>query len=423
MNKILSLFIFTTLFFANISKAQTGNFVFPNAEAVNFGIINLAIPGGQTWATNRSTTPGYFSTTNGANYNAVSDVANINGYVKKYGNEAFTFPVGTGSDLRTLTISAPTTATDAYATAWILGNPSGNLDPTMPNAGSHSITSVTAPIFAVSPVGQWDWQVGTNLGNTGTGAGLTITVSIPDMTSFAVASKLRLVGWDGTSWIDLSGMATASGNIENSTLSGTMVAGITAIGIGNLTNPLPVKLENFTGISKDCNTTLNWKTTQEINSLQFDIEQSIDGIVFNKIKSVNASGNSIVPIQYEITIPQTEKNIFYRLKLLDINGSFNYSNIVRVTSVCTIKDLITIYPNPLLSNAVLNLNISTTYNGKAYILCLNSIGQIMSKHRISLIQGINTTTIDFDNYAKGTYILQIVKENGEKIGGEQKLIK
>jgi hypothetical protein len=48
--------------------------------------------------------------------------------VKKYGNTSFIFPVGTGTKLRSIEISAPTQSTDAYATAWIAGNPNNNLD-------------------------------------------------------------------------------------------------------------------------------------------------------------------------------------------------------------------------------------------------------------------------------------------------------
>jgi Secretion system C-terminal sorting domain len=425
MKKTLKIFVYLLLFFTKVSVAQNGNYVFSNTEAINFGTIDLATPNlaGQTWATNRSSTPGYFGVFNSATFTGASDAKNINGYVKKYGNTAFTFPVGTGTDLRTLSFSAPATTTESYATAWIIGNPSGNLDPTLPNAGTHNINAVTLPIFSVSPVGQWDWQVGNDLGGTGTGAGLTITVSIPDMTTFAVANKLRLVGWNGTSWIDLSGMPTASGNTENSTLTGTMVSGITAIGIGNLLNPLPVKLESFTAYSKNCSTILNWKTSQEINSLHFEIEQSDDGVIFTKTKTITAAGNSSLPIQYETIVLQKETNKLYRLKLMDIGGSFSYSNIVAVTNSCIKNETISIYPNPLVDNNILNINFNTAYSGKAEIICLNTIGQIVSSQSMNITAGYNATTINFSKLPKGTYFINIIKANGERINGEQKVMK
>jgi hypothetical protein len=108
---------------------------------------------------------------------------------------------------------------------------------------------VVFPIAAVSTVGQWDWQVGNgnNLGagTTGTGAGLIIKVSIPDLTQFSPAAGLRLVGWNGNNWIDLSKAATATGNTENSTLTGTMIPNITAIAIGRIVAALPRQIRKF----------------------------------------------------------------------------------------------------------------------------------------------------------------------------------
>jgi len=78
-------------------------------------------------------------------------------------------------------------------------------------------------------LGQWDWI---NFGTSD--AGMTVTVSIPDLSSYAPQSLLRLVGWNGTQWVNLSGNTSASGNTEDSTLSGNMISGITAISIGRL---------------------------------------------------------------------------------------------------------------------------------------------------------------------------------------------
>jgi gliding motility-associated-like protein len=221
-------------------KAQ--NDVSSGGELAVFASLDLATS--PSWTTDRAAIPGYFAWVSGSTlYSGQDDSHNINGYVKKYGADAFVFPVGTGSDLRTLTMSAPATATDAYATAWIVGNPSTTGDPTNANA-MHSTTSFSGLLVAVSPVGQWDWQA-----ISGTGAGLTITLSIPTISGagLTVAADLRLVGWNGTTWVNL-GTAGASGLTENSTLSGTMIAGIQAIGIGavDTTPPLPPTIDTVT---------------------------------------------------------------------------------------------------------------------------------------------------------------------------------
>ena len=176
---------------------------------------------------------GYTGSVNNVLTAAGADGQHVNGYVGKIGNQTFIYPVGSGTDARPLQISAPSAATDEYDVAWIVGDPTTTADPSDPSASQlHPITSVGTGLSAVSPVGQWDW-----IAVSGTGVGLTITVSIPaGLTGFAPATGLRLVGWNGTQWVNLSGAtgsASASGNAENNTLVGVMQAGITAIGIGS----------------------------------------------------------------------------------------------------------------------------------------------------------------------------------------------
>ena len=190
----------------------------------------------QTWKTYRSSIPGYFSwskTSSTSSYSGLDATHNIDGYVKKYGKNAFVFPIGTGTEVRTLSIAANSLGqdTDAYATAWIAGSPTDIGDPTSGGL-THPITSVSGAILEVSPLGQWDWQ---DINATGTGLG--ITVSIPAITEtagvFNQASNLRLVGWDSATskWVSL-GITGATGLANYDTLSGTMLPGIQAIGIG-----------------------------------------------------------------------------------------------------------------------------------------------------------------------------------------------
>lgn len=235
MHPISKLFFYILL----ISKCYSqNNHVFSGGEMMNYGKIDISFIAKINWSSERNSLPGYYSVINYGLFIGYSDEANINGYIKKYGNTPFLFPVGNGKDLRTLEISAPAKSTDAYAVAWVEGDPSQQDDHTNPHAGRHPVTAIAGPIKEVSKVGQWDWQVGEtgNLGDdaTGDGRGLTITVSIPDMRSFAEASALRLVGWNGSNWIDLSKSATANGNTEDSQLSGTMISGISALAIGRV---------------------------------------------------------------------------------------------------------------------------------------------------------------------------------------------
>jgi hypothetical protein len=402
-------------------QAQTGNRVFTGAQMTNFSTISLSTPAGKTWTTDRLATPGYFSATNGALYSNASDVNNIDGYVKKYGNQAFTFPVGTGTDLRTLAISAPAAITDAYATAWILGDPGGNLDPTGPGGGAHNTLTTTFPIYVVSKIGQWDWQAGIDMGNTGTGAGLTITVSMPDLTAFAVPVSLRLVGWNGTSWVDLSGWPTATGNTENSTITGTMIAGISAIGIGSTFWVLPLKLTSFTAREKDCGATLNWTSTNEENMDRFEIEQSNTANSYHKVGVVNAVGNNNES-KYAFTTNQIESECYYRLKMIGKDGSFTYSPVEHVKINCkSPADYVTVYPNPVTEGMVF-LNFTSESATTATLILNNDLGQQVKIKDVKLNKGSNSIKFEFGRLPKGIYFIQLISKENKTVFKAQKII-
>ncbi|MEI8058829.1 MAG: T9SS type A sorting domain-containing protein [Ferruginibacter sp.] len=404
-----------------------GSHVFSGGELANYDVLDIPTFTGATWSTDRTSTPGYFSVVNTAAYTGCSDAANINGYIKKYGNTSFIFPVGNGNDLRTLEISAPTNITDAYATAWILGDPTITTDPTTPGTGIHPVNSVKAPIVGVSAIGQWDWQVGDagNLGTgtTGTGIGIKITVSIPDLSTFAMTGSLRLVGWDGTAWIDLSGAATATGNTENSTISGTMVAGISAIAIGSNTWMTPFKMD-YLNVQPDanCNAVLTWGTSNEINTANYIIEQSIDNSIFSAVKLVPAKG-STDKNTYTQVIAQSEATTYYRLKIINKDGTYTYSKIIICKTNCAPKDFMNLYPNPVVGMGTVYLNFSTQYKGKAILMLTNMLGQRLMFMQVDVVAGKNVLPIEVGRFPAATYIVTLLKGAGVQIGSVQKFIK
>ncbi len=420
--------LFRTLLAIMVSFTQgnaQGNTVFSGAELVNFGVVDISTTNGLKWSTDRTSLPGYFSAVDTAAYTGCSNDLHIDGYVKKYGNRSFIFPIGSEGHLRTLEMSAPALSTDAYATAWIPGDPSGDLDPTTPFAGMHPVTEFAPPLFAVSNVGKWDWQVGKDMGatTTGNGDGLVIRVSIPDMTQFATKGQLRLVGWNGTKWVDLSNTATATGNTENSILQGIMIPGISAIGIGRIYATLPLKLESFTGHALNCNAVLNWKTTGEINTSSFMIEQSIGAVTYHTVATVPATGNPNGSV-YSTTVAQPAGIASYRLKMKDKDGSFTYSPVVMIRNSCDQQDFMLVYPNPVTSTTGnINLRFTTAFRGVAQFVIYNSLSQQMTTKTIQVTAGENLVTADVLRLPRGTYIIRLVAADGTAIGNTQKFIK
>ncbi len=211
--------------------AQGQNHVFEGTEHTAFGDVSLRTS--PDWSTDRGAAPGgqgFFSAVGLAQYTGANDTYNIDGYVKHYANAAnqsYSFPVGTGSDLRRLSIDGTIPNEAQVAVAWIVGNPSTTIDPT--DAGVHDITKHESAIAEVIKEGQWDWEVFKE-----SFVGAKISVSIPDLTGYTnyTAKDLRLVGWNGTKWINLSGDNEGTSLNEDASVTGTMQDGITAVTVG-----------------------------------------------------------------------------------------------------------------------------------------------------------------------------------------------
>ncbi len=419
------LFFILSVFFLVNGHSQA-NRVFSGGEVVNFGMVDISAMGGQAWRSDRGAHPGYFSSIENATYTGYSDKYNIDGYIKKYGDDAFVFPVGTGTDLRALEISKPTKITDAYATAWIDGDPSNSIDPTDDSLVKHDVLAVKAPIISVSKAGQWDWQVGENenlgLGTTGNGEGLIITVSIPDMTRFSDVSELRLVGWNGSSWIDLSGRSTATGNYENSKLSGVMIAGISAIAIGKVSTASRTTVTTFSVSTFNCNTLLKWETSSENRSSIFILEKSIDKIYFQPIESVSTISSSGANV-YTREVIQPLGMTYYRIGIKQANGEIEYSKVDSIKNKCNEIEYMLVYPNPVVGNQQMNLRFTTAYNGDAQLIIFRINGQKVFNKPVQVKYGINEMKIDLNNLINGTYFINLMGSKGEKIGIGTQFIK
>lgn len=268
-----------------------------------------------------------------------TDPQHVNGYVTKTGDDAFVFPVGSDTDLRTVSISAPAAAV-TISTAWFVGSPATVTDPS--DGATHSLTAFAAPIESVSPVGFWDW-----INTAGSDDNVPVSVSIPDVSGFALATNLRLVGWNGTEWVAL-GTTGASAPDDNNALSGTIPAGtsITALAIGSIEPPLPVTLVSFTGKAVEKTVALQWATTEEFNASHFEVQRSSDARNFEPIGQADAKGDSKVIANYAFAdqAPLAETN-YYRLKQIDVDGTYAFSKTISILFDHGIK--IKVYPNPV----------------------------------------------------------------------------
>ncbi|MFA6981042.1 MAG: FG-GAP-like repeat-containing protein [Ignavibacteriaceae bacterium] len=184
-------------------------------------------------------------------------------------------------------------------------------------------------------------------------------------------SELKLIKRsDATSiWTDITSAASQNTSNHTLTLSGITDYSEFSIGDGGV-NPLPVELSSFSANTIDGKVILNWKTATEVNNYGFEVErtfscpQSSAGSqsqnTWEKIGFVNGSGNSNSPKEYSFfdKIVLSGKYL-YRLKQIDNDGGFNYSQEVevKVEDIPTEFALSQNYPNPFNPNTVINYQL------------------------------------------------------------------
>ena len=227
--------------------------------------------------------------------------------------------------------------------------------------------------------------------------------------NFAMARYLSTGVLDnsfGVKGVDTTSMGSQNGAIAYAirlTNSRIYLGGTTgnSLGIAAYTNdagPLPVILLNFDGTLKNGNALLTWSTANEFNNKGFEVQKSMDGQTFTDIDFVAGHGNSSQVNKYDYTdVNVLSGSNYYRLKQIDLDGNYVWSNIVHVTF--NTNQLITFMPNPAKSF----ITISSAAVVKQ-IRLLSVSGQI-----IKVWQNVSPNAqLDLGTIASGAYLIEFM---------------
>lgn len=184
---------------------------------------------------------------------------------------------------------------------------------------------------------------------------------------------------------------------------------------------LPVELLNFTAKWNDENyssVVLDWKTNVEINNDYFEVEKSTDGINYTPILEVDGAGNSSSEITYKEwdNDPYLEGTSFYRLKQVDFNGDYTYSDI-EILNPANNLDLVSLYPNPALD--VVNYLVYSSSTTEIEILVVNTLGQEVFKLQESVSEGVSEKQVNLTHLRGGDYILRIKTSTGLEMSSKK----
>ena len=171
---------------------------------------------------------------------------------------------------------------------------------------------------------------------------------------------------------------------------------------------LPVDLISFNGtLQSDLSALLKWKTANEINTTGFNVERSIDGNNFKQIGFLKATGSKSL-FDYNFTdkeaVDQQSTVLYYRLQIINNDGSFKYSNNVTITLPVT-KAIINIAPNPVVDD--LRGTIVSPFTANVTLRIFDNTGRLMLQTNTFVKKGTNNFIQNINHLATGAYYLDI----------------
>jgi len=211
-------------------------------------------------------------------------------------------------------------------------------------------------------------------------------------------STLETNNYNGSIWMQAS---SATNDVTNNfvltnAISNTILREIT---LASSSSPLPVEWLDFIATKQQLDVLLQWSTAQEINTLDFIVQHSIDGSIFTDITTQAAAGNSNTVRGYSFvhTSPVLGYN-YYRILQRDFDGKSSYSEIRKIEFTSELAEYtLQVLGNPIQTD---KLYLSTSINQD--ISLYSATGYFYWKK----ILGAGSHNIDVSFLPKGTYFLK-----------------
>jgi hypothetical protein len=167
---------------------------------------------------------------------------------------------------------------------------------------------------------------------------------------------------------------------------------------------LPVKIISFDAIPDGKSNLIKWTTAQEINSSHFDIERSANGNNWMTMLTIKAAGNSNQQRQYKASDDLPLLQAYYRLKMVDKDGSFTYSKVLSVKRTIQ-SDMLNVYPNPAKGSVRVLAN-----SGQYQINLVSGDGRVIRKWTAMPIEA-DGSMLNITGIPAGVYRLQVTEIN------------
>jgi len=200
---------------------------------------------------------------------------------------------------------------------------------------------------------------------------------------------------------------TPNGTLSSHTDYSSLVLPNNTLGV-HTANPLPVELISFKAALINGKVNLSWKTATELNNYGYEIQRRTNKKEWEKIGFVRGAGNSNSIKEYSFVDNQNLRGyIEYRLKQIDFDGKFDYSNIASVIlNTNKTFELLENYPNPFNPTTTISFTLPETEFVKLSVY--NALGQEVAVLAKGVYEaGFHTINLNASNLQSGVYIYKL----------------
>ncbi len=223
--------------------------------------------------------------------------------------------------------------------------------------------------------------------------------------SLTVDQGYPVYSWSTTDMTQSTSI-NAGGTYTVTVTDGIGCTGTAAQTVAAIPCPVPVELLDFIGYAEDRYNVLKWRTASEENTEFHIIERSPNGTDdFQEIGRLDAAGFSIEVQSYELLDEQPLDLGYYRVKSLDFDGAYEYSNVISIKRENNGFNFVSVFPNPTKEGVTIQFTSDTSKD--IHMTVFNMAGQLVFRNTFPAGSGTNSVGLDMTNFASGTYQIRL----------------
>ncbi|MBI3233890.1 MAG: T9SS type A sorting domain-containing protein, partial [Bacteroidetes bacterium] len=348
---------------------------------------------------------------NNAVVNLTSDNSFVDGQVQKEGDDAFVFPVGKiGTGYQPIAMSAPDHISDAFAATYFRGNPR-SLGGKLPSGVQHITSCEYWQLNEVNDAGSSNSISVTMHFNANSGCDTSAGNNyITDLT------KLRVLHHNGTRWENMGNHAT-TGDDNTGSITVNNITSFSPFAFGSTqaapVNPLPVvwgtaSVERVNNLNY-----IQWTVSCEKFVDRYEIEYSADHQHWTTINSIEPNDhNGCIPVSYTAidSANYQVSMLYYRIKEVDFDGQFSYSNIMSLQLDSVSKKMTASFSSNPSFGETISIYLNNVTEG-SQIEIINQEGKLVYQSSISP----NQKVLQLELNISGVYYIKTTNLYGSEV--------